>query len=301
MELVSIGSAAGAFLARQNIAWIDAVFERSIYISNGADFLCLGGPDLGHGPLIATLKSSPPAGWTVGIRPGSPVGLRADRMSVANLVVDCSRAAAWTPPLPPPSSPDPSGITGILLRLPRMRASRHARASLWPEAGLARAVLARDFRDPVSAAARAPLHALSQAIAAALSGDNPALTRAAAEAAPLFGLGPGLTPSGDDVFAGTLIALCSLYLEEVAQRLWQVLAPLAATRTSALSLAHLRAAATGQGHQCLHLAIYTLLSGKEEDLAGSLTNLARLGHSSGFDGFAGAILAIQGWIALRAP
>lgn len=168
---------------------------------------------------------------------------------------------------------------------------------MWPEAGLSRAVIARDFRDMSAAAARAPLHAFARALSAAQTGDSAGLMLVAQEAAPLIGLGPGLTPSGDDVIAGALIALFALGREEAALSLWHALAPLASTRTSALSLAHLQAAAGGQGHEALHVAINAMLDDAAGALASAIADLARYGHSSGFDGFAGAMLAVETWIA----
>src|SRR5262245_14406568 len=58
----------------------------------------------------------------------------------------------------------------------------------------------------------------------------------------LIGLGPGLTPSGDDYFGGVLVALHALRREPQAAALWRWLEPRLAARTSAISAAHLSAA-----------------------------------------------------------
>jgi hypothetical protein len=105
-----------------------------------------------------------------------------------------------------------------------------------------------------------------------------------AEAALLIGLGPGLTPSGDDYFGGILVALHALRRASQAESLWRWLEPQLAARTSAISAAHLAAAAAGQAHEALH----AVLAG-----APDLERLDAVGHCSGWDGLAGAVAALR--------
>lgn len=104
------------------------------------------------------------------------------------------------------------------------------------------------------------------------------------EAETLIGLGPGLTPSGDDYFGGVLIALHALGRVSHAQSLWRWLEPRLAARTSAISAAHLAAASAGQAHEALH-----------EVLNGSLDfkRLDEVGHTSGWDALAGAMAVLN--------
>lgn len=105
-----------------------------------------------------------------------------------------------------------------------------------------------------------------------------------AEAAQLVGLGPGLTPSGDDYFGGILVALHALRRVAQADSLWRWLGPQLAERTSAISAAHLAAAAAGQAHEALH----AVLAG-----APDLERLDAVGHCSGWDGLAGAVAVLR--------
>jgi hypothetical protein len=100
----------------------------------------------------------------------------------------------------------------------------------------------------------------------------------------LVGLGPGLTPSGDDYLGGVLVALRRLGRAAQAEALWRWLQPRLAERTSAISAAHLAAAAAGEGHEALH-----------EVLNGSLNldKLAAVGHCSGWDALAGAAAVLR--------
>jgi hypothetical protein len=104
-----------------------------------------------------------------------------------------------------------------------------------------------------------------------------------AEAQALIGLGPGLTPSGDDYLGGMLVALHALGREPQARALWRWLQP-RLSRTSPISAAHLEAASAGEAHETLHdaLADPSLVS-----------HLRKLGHCSGWDGLAGAVAVLR--------
>ncbi len=103
-------------------------------------------------------------------------------------------------------------------------------------------------------------------------------------AAALIGLGPGLTPSGDDYFGGMLVALRALARHAQADALWRWLQPRLAAATSALSAAHLPAAAAGEAHESLHL----VLQGSAPPSV-----LDAVGHCSGWDAYAGAAAVLK--------
>jgi hypothetical protein len=100
----------------------------------------------------------------------------------------------------------------------------------------------------------------------------------------LIGLGPGLTPSGDDYLGGVMVALHKLRRSEEAALLWRWLEPRLATRTSEISAAHLRAAAEGEAHEALH----AVLCG-DPDFA----RLDTVGHCSAWDALAGAVSVLR--------
>jgi hypothetical protein len=100
----------------------------------------------------------------------------------------------------------------------------------------------------------------------------------------LVGLGPGLTPSGDDYLGGALIALHCAGRARQADSLWRWLAPQLSGRTSAISAAHLEAAAAGEGHEALH----AVLNGSAPSMI-----LDGVGHCSGWDALAGAAAVLR--------
>jgi Protein of unknown function (DUF2877) len=109
------------------------------------------------------------------------------------------------------------------------------------------------------------------------------------DAAQLIGLGPGLTPSGDDYLGGVLVALRWLGRGAQAESLWRWLGPRLPERTSAISAAHLTAAASGQVHEALHEVLDNLSAWQPPDLHPSLSRLDAVGHTSGWDALAGIV------------
>jgi len=104
------------------------------------------------------------------------------------------------------------------------------------------------------------------------------------EAAQLIGLGPGLTPSGDDYFGGMLVALRCSGRTMQAEGLYRWLQPRLKERTSAISAAHLAAAAAGEGHEALHAVLNGVFD---------FDALDAVGHTSGWDALAGAAAVLR--------
>ena len=105
------------------------------------------------------------------------------------------------------------------------------------------------------------------------------------DAQMLIGLGPGLTPSGDDYLGGMLIALRAFERRPQAQGLWRWLEP-RLKRTSAISAAHVTAAAAGEGHEALHASLVALCD-RNANWARTLEQVAKVGHVSAWDALAG--------------
>ena len=169
-------------------------------------------------------------------------------------------AAAWQPPAPLQGQPN--------LELLRIAAARRI-----PAEGLGCLVIGK--HNALSGHAQPALDALERWLVGNAIG---------AEAEQLIGLGPGLTPSGDDYLGGMLVALRLTGRAMQAEGLWRWLKPRLKTRTSAISAAHLAAAAAGEGHEALH----RVLAG-ELDLAA----LDAVGHTSGWDALAGAVAVVK--------
>jgi hypothetical protein len=177
----------------------------------------------------------------------------------ARISVDVGDAQVWQPPTP---------ATQADLAEIRVRAKDRV-----PAEGLGCLILG--MHNGLSGHAQPALDALERWLVGNALGD---------EAEQLIGLGPGLTPSGDDFFGGVLVALRLAKRRMQAEGLWRWLAPRLAGRTSAISAAHLAAAAAGEAHEALH-----------EVLAGGLDldKLDAVGHCSGWDALAGALTVLK--------
>lgn len=109
----------------------------------------------------------------------------------------------------------------------------------------------------------------------------------------LVGLGQGITPDGDDIMLGALLATWMTEPSTFSTELGEVVLETVADRTTPISLAWLMAAARGECTEhwhCLLKSIRTM--SKEEFLQGAL-QIYRQGHSSGWSalrGFQGVLL-----------
>ncbi|MDP9429386.1 MAG: DUF2877 domain-containing protein, partial [Actinomycetota bacterium] len=97
-------------------------------------------------------------------------------------------------------------------------------------------------------------------------------------AARLIGLGPGLTPAGDDVMAGTMAGLVLLG-HPAADRFAATISALAASRTTELSRALLRHAAAGRVSVEYAAVLHGLVG--ERPLAPAIAGLLGTGATSG--------------------
>jgi hypothetical protein len=237
-----------------------AVFRRSLYLAfPGGRYACIGERSLGRGPLNALVSDWQPF---ASLAPGDRFG------------ISPQGAKLWQPARPGRS------VTGPQLadRVRELAGKAAARAA---SDGLGRAIARCDT--PLLRSARPAMTALDRWLAATRPAPVPRQTAA------LIGLGPGLTPSGDDYLTGMLVALRSLGRTALAVALWRWLAPRLPGGTSEISRAHLVAAAQGEAHEALHACLGELLGARAPQWERRLAQLARVGHCSGWDALAGTL------------
>jgi hypothetical protein len=178
--------------------------------------------------------------------------------------LDFAGAATWSPPgLPEHAAAD-------------VQALRQAARALVPAEGLGCLVV--EAHNSLSGHAQPALEAIDRWLVGNALED---------EAGVLVGLGPGFTPAGDNYLGGVLIALHQFERKAQAQALWRGLGPRLA-RTSAISRAHLAAAAEGEGHEFLHLCLQALCA-PGADWASALGKL----DSAGWDSLAGVVAVVK--------
>jgi len=133
---------------------------------------------------------------------------------------------------------------------------------------------------------------LSVIARACIKGDVASAARAGKA---LVGLGPGLTPAGDDFLGGLLFVarhLAATYPAALQWEQWPAreLLAWARTRTNRISHAILGDMAEGHGPEPLHDLVISLLRGQDVNrLLPEAGRLTGIGHSSGWDILAGAL------------
>jgi hypothetical protein len=127
----------------------------------------------------------------------------------------------------------------------------------------------------------------------ARAGDNSDMNALAGSLGDFLGLGPGLTPSGDDFVMGFLLALNRwgqvLFPGVQPEGLNQALADLAARKTTTLSASLIACSAQGQADERLVRAFDGIMTG-ELDPRTCERLLSGWGSSSGLDALAGFII-----------
>ncbi|MEH7452591.1 DUF2877 domain-containing protein [Gottfriedia acidiceleris] len=121
---------------------------------------------------------------------------------------------------------------------------------------------------------------------------NNRMTSALQHAVSLIGLGPGLTPSGDDFLVGLLTIFnmnpCfsqKVFCEEVVKK--------AKGLTNEISYMALKKASIGKVRESLIRLIHSLLNGTEDDLILALTKVLNIGSSSGTDIALGLVCGLE--------
>jgi hypothetical protein len=121
----------------------------------------------------------------------------------------------------------------------------------------------------------------------ALAAQNSAAAVAAAKR--LAGLGPGLTPAGDDLLLGVMHGLWATLPAEEASTLSLAIAAAATPRTHALSGAWLNAGARGEAAEPWHLLFQAINNRSEVDLRLVAMRILPTGHTSGADALGGFV------------
>jgi Protein of unknown function (DUF2877) len=285
---------------------VAAVFERSFYLRIGEDFICIGETAIGNGPttLIVAARVA-----ELGLRQGQQAFVSNGCIAVGALRLDLSNCATWRPPRWP-KAPSPAALCATCVEIARRAAEESPPDSLaravfgtddTPLARLARPRLAKFaswLSAPVSSSPAKAGDPVNTGLSMELRGqrllDAPlsrGMTREELPTYPvrdLVGLGPGLTPSGDDFLMGALAMLDALEQTNMHAALGEAILA-AAGRTSPVSASLLRAAAAGHVGENLHMMIAAIIAG-EVDAA--LAAAARIGHTSGWDALAGAVVTL---------
>lgn len=254
--------------------FVHSVFERVVNVENEAgELFTLACRDLDNAPDTMIVDA---AGFrALGIECGDRVDAAASDLAIAGRIrIALDGARTWEAALPY----YPRDPTRLDRNLPRLREKV---AGLAFGAG-AEATSAFTSKMPVLIARRTGM--LRDALAARDAG------AARRHGAALVGLGPGLTPSGDDYLVGLFAALHMP--GHPCGDMTGVCTAIAADcheRTHAISAAALKAAARGRVRESVNALLHALVQGGADRVMAALAPVLAIGSTSGADMVAGIL------------
>jgi len=269
-----------------NAARVHSIYRSVLNITTADGLLTVASPEAGGLPngILADLG---PDWRTIGLEPGMIVHASDASIGVpdAGLEIQLDAAPRWSPRFQ--LSDEATTLAMACWR--RRTSATWTIARTRATAGGFGPLLREDtvYDDPFGMVGVArPI--VAELIVALETGDRSA---AAEVAARLIGLGPGLTPSGDDALVGieaTLHALGSPSAGFLALALANI-----EDRTTALAATLLRHAAAGQFAERLHTLVAALLGSEEETIVTALDRAAAWGATSGTDCLLGVLIGLD--------
>jgi len=289
-----LGPNADEVLRRTGNGAVVAVFERSFYIELSGAYACVGTTALCPGPLNAATSAPAATNWSAsGVRVGNRVRLYTDGFRVgAHLMFDLGDVERWRP-APFPRNWSPASAAAGLACIDAFAADRA------PDEGLGRLLLDTaqlGAETTVLRHAAAPAAALRRWLTAAMQDRCADRHDDLETACTLLGLGPGLTPSGDDLIGGVMITLHALRKCGSLNCLSRIVRRRMRSDTTPISIAHLSAVMNGMCGASVHDALNAVLLGDGASLASALEGVTRIGHTSGWDTLTGIEFALTALI-----
>ena len=253
---------------------VHAVLPSSVYAAAADGSMLVVHPrHHGHTPTSLLVDDLRPLTW--GLAVGAPVAGRLGRICLGHHVLDARHCPVWAAPAPtPPATPPPAGPLRAFLGW----AHGDAVERLGPPCARLRAALTDGSTAPAS------VSEISRAVRG------------------LVGVGPGLTPSGDDAPVGVLTVLYRAAPAPVAAPLLASLRaalPPLLHRTTPISAHYLRLALAGHSGEHLTTLVDGLGGGGEAD-PDHLAPVLAHGATSGADTLVGVALGLS-VLATRTP
>ncbi len=262
-----------------------SVHASAVNIRWGDRLLILAHESVGGLPNGVLLASPPPLD-RIGLTEGMLVRIDGGNLALpeASLVVGLAGAVWWSPSLPP-----------IRVRSPRSRAARAQRAlqvaaAAAPRVGFGPLIAALAGGESLSPSLASTAAARTLAIVGALADETP--DRAITAALPLIGLGPGATPSGDDLLVG-LAAGLAISGHPLARPFAAGVASMARGRTTALAESFLLHAGDLEFAERVQRVAVALVGEAHGEMRSAINATLAWGASSGADLLVGLLVGVQ--------
>lgn len=273
--------AAIEWLARTNNARIFGSFERAFNLINvQGKLLSVVAQEIGDGPFAMVIADFPGSFQQI-VPDGATVSVLTNKILIDTIVIDFAGADLWHP------RPEWEGLAvrpdRILAGLTKLQAVLRLAAPSGSMATLLETTRQATCRNLATA---------EEAVKYFCGGlSNRDVFQVKSAARSLAGLGPGLTPAGDDFLVGALHALWAINGTNQAVELSETIVDVADPRTTQLSAAWLRAAARGEACERWHRLIDALLSGNAKAISSAARCIIATGHTSGADTLTGFVMS----------
>jgi Protein of unknown function (DUF2877) len=283
-------------------AWrVHSVFPTAFnLVAPDGDLLGVVSAPAGNGPATIVLEPATlGSGFESLLTPGDPTWRTGQQLVFGEgLVVDLGRAELWDP-APIRRERSAPEIERRLTRAAMIASGLSRGEGLSPLLTEASALAVDSVEHPLTARAELLVAqarcSLARLTAAIRDGRWTAALPAARE---LSGLGPGLTPSGDDLLAGLALGLRTA-LGSLPVPLCTALWLAVEGRTTDLAVARVRHALGGHADEVVHGLLAAIVAGTDEGLDDAVRAALTYGHSSGADTLVGLIVGLSLGIAPR--
>ena len=266
-------------------AFVQYSFERVIDLVNQeSEVMAISSHEIGAGPFSLVLESG---GFPGNIDTGVEILVFENGLWLGDWLIDAEGAETWNPVPKWHSVNSKSSNLRWVAQIAREELTHHAELD-----SLARLVLNPVANSPLPAKILQAAEQNIPLLFSSIQETNASLLGKAAKG--LAGLGPGLTPAGDDLLLGAMHGLWVTKPEADSRDLSGVIARAAAPRTHVLSAAWLEAAAEGEAAEQWHNLIEAISNHDELLLKHAIGRILPTGHTSGSDALGGFLGVIEG-------
>ena len=299
LEASSVGRIAYSRLKEEGEGTVQGVFDAAINILFAGGLVSLVPEVVQRGPLNVTLRVpvGPPRMISFGIRAGDKVRVHGFTLELGDrYLITFGSARVYSPKHKFTLQMLANNEIEANLEVVRKTALLFGNmAGLGELLALTPLEAARVTAENLNIFASSALHRIVRLEQAFRSGKKNPVKDAVCD---LIGLGPGLTPSSDDMLAGlvlvsVLYAKNRGYVQGVSRVLTQVVAEEARGRTTILSEEYLRQAASGRGNEPVIRLCAVLLTGGPESVERETRRVLAIGETSGTDTVLGIVLGMM--------
>ena len=286
IRLKAIGGIAREVLDKSEEAHLMGATSRGFFLSLPSSWVVFLSTEAYRGPL--TLNLAGQGADFRRLKAGQPVEIFPDRISLpqSGLVIHTGQAQPWKAPPPPSKILPPSERITLMTQVARL-----ALAAGQPSQFSALLPVFLGFVKGTEIQGNDVFPKLERLRKSLQQQKTSAIVE---NLQALLGLGSGLTPGGDDIVTGFLLALKrwghilapGLEVETIAQGIL----PLAYRKTTTLSANLIECAAQGQANERLLLALDGIMTGTPHAIT-CASYLAEWGNTSGLDALVGMALA----------